>query len=191
MRRRFGHHSGVVDGGQPAESGRCVFQAVTHIIEAGVVTGQAIDPSELAKPVASLCERKSNMPATASHGTSREDRHGCERHQVTGSVVQHLCREGSRLACTRSLRFGGIQATGRLYQRVEPASVCPRALVAIGTNGDVDYPGPDSCDILRAEAERRDGPLVELVDELEDVCQSLADIEARSRLRCWAAGDVI
>jgi hypothetical protein len=106
MRRRFCHHSGVADGRQPDGSGLCVFQAVTHIIEAEVVTGQVIDASELAKPVASLCGRDSNVPATASHGTSREDRQGCERHQVTGSVVQHLRREGSRLVCTRSLRFG-------------------------------------------------------------------------------------
>jgi hypothetical protein len=55
-------------------------------------------------------------------------------------VVQHLCRQGSRLACTRSLCFGGIEAAGHLYRGVDPAFV-PWAFLAIGTKGDVDYPG--------------------------------------------------
>ena len=114
--RRLRHDRGVAHGRQTAESGRRVFQAVTHIIEAGVGTSQPIDASELTKPVASLRERGSNVPATASLGTSRESRHGCERHQVARGVVEHLCRQGSRLVRTKSLRFGGIEAAGRLNQ---------------------------------------------------------------------------
>jgi hypothetical protein len=141
MRRRFCHHSGEVDGRQPNESGLCVFQAVTHIIEAEVVTGWVIDASELAKPVASLCERDSNLPAAAPP-TARRARTdiGCERHQVTGSVVQHLCRRGSRLACTKPLlrrhwsRWPSVPGS-------RTAFVCPWAFLATGTKGDVDYPG--------------------------------------------------
>ncbi len=48
-RRRFGHDSGVAHGGQPAESGRGVVEAITHLVEAGIGTSHALDASELAR----------------------------------------------------------------------------------------------------------------------------------------------
>src|SRR5262249_56809637 len=61
----------MAHGGQAAEPGRRVFQAVAHVIEAGVGTSEVVDASELAKPVAGLGERGTNVPATAALGAAR------------------------------------------------------------------------------------------------------------------------
>src|SRR5262249_57227217 len=110
VRRRFGHDSRVLHGGQPPETRRGLFQAIADVIEAGIRTTEAIHAAELAKPVAGLCERDSNVPATALRSTARERRHRRERHEVAGSVVEHLSRERSRLPRTASLRLPGREA---------------------------------------------------------------------------------
>ena len=58
-------------------------------------------------------------------------------------------------------RFGVVQSACGLHQRVEAAPLRPRPFVAIGAERDVDDPGPHFCDLLRAEAMRRDcaGPI--------------------------------
>src|SRR5262249_19094446 len=131
--------------------------AIAEVIEAGIRTTEAVHAAELAKPVAGLRERDSNVPATSLRSTARECRHGRERHEVAGGVVEHLCRERSRLARTASLRFRGIEAPRRLDQRVEPAAARPRAFVPVSAERNVDDAGPDPCDVLRAKTERGNG----------------------------------
>src|SRR5262249_4321563 len=58
----------------------------------------------------------------------------------------------------KGFRFGGIEAARRLHQRIESAPACPRAFLTIGAERNVDDPGPHAGDVVRAEAERRDGP---------------------------------
>jgi tripartite-type tricarboxylate transporter receptor subunit TctC len=156
-RGRLRHGGGVTHGAEPAEPGRRLLQPVAHVVKAGIGTSKIVDASEPAQPKTCLREGDANVPAAASLGASRERRHRRKGHQVTRGVVEHLRRQGPRLARAKSFRFGGIEAARRLHQRVEAAPTCPRAFLPIGAERNVDNPGPHACDIVRTKAERRDG----------------------------------
>jgi len=97
------------------------------------------------------------VPTSALRGAAHKSRDRREGHQVTGGVIERLCRQRFRLADTKSFRFGGIEAACCLHQRIEATPACPRAFVAVCAKRDVDNARPDPCDILRAKAERGDG----------------------------------
>src|SRR5262249_11800518 len=156
-RGRLRHGGGVAHGAEPAEPGRRLLQPVAHILKVGIGTTETVDTSELAQPKTCLREGDANVPAAASLGAARERRHRRKGHQVTRGVVEHLRRQGPRLARAKSFRFGGIEAARRLHQRVEAAPACPRAFLPIGAERNVDNPGPHARDIVRTKAECRDG----------------------------------
>ena len=97
------------------------------------------------------------MPRAATFGTADERRHRRERHQITGGVIERLAWQRLRLAGAERFGFRGIEAACRLHERIEAAPRRPGPLVSVGAQRDINDAGPDFCDILRAEPERRNG----------------------------------
>ena len=116
VRRRFVHDGGVTHGREAAESGRRLLQAVAHVVKLRIGTSHAVDAPEPAQPMSGLRQRDAHMPRAATFGTVDECRHGRERHQITGGVVERLPRQRLRLAGAEGLRFRGVEAACGLHE---------------------------------------------------------------------------
>src|SRR5262249_28527940 len=143
------------DGLQGAKAGHHVFHERRDGVRPQILDLQSFgDTAQIPEPASSLRQRYADMPASAFVRLAELAHHRAERHQIAGSMAEHLGWQFLRPVDAGRLPFGVIEAGRGLNQRIKAATLRPRTGMAVSRQRYIDDPRRNPCRILRREAER-------------------------------------
>jgi len=124
------------------------LEKFVDVFHSGIGSAQAGDSAESVDPPPRLGERDPHEVAAARPRPSRERHHRPEGREVSRRVVERLSGKVFRPIQARCGPALVSDATHRLDQAVEPATLSPGSDVAVGAQGDVDDARPEPRQLL-------------------------------------------